>query len=111
MGANEAAQGADVVLLTDDTGLTQLAGIPAVAWQTPWSEITNIELVRLHHQLALFATIGGVRYCWRNREITDFDESFGPQAVAQRTSKRKQDAKSAAATSSTTAKQSQDQIG
>jgi len=63
-----------VVLLTDDTGLTQLAGIPAVAWQTPWSEISNIELVRLHHQLALFATIGGVRYCWRNRELTDFDQ-------------------------------------
>ncbi|HEY1763187.1 MAG TPA: hypothetical protein VGG17_11405, partial [Acidimicrobiales bacterium] len=62
-----------VVLLTDDTGLTQLAGIPAVAWQTPWSEITNMELVRLHHQMALFATIGDVRYCWRNREITDFD--------------------------------------
>jgi hypothetical protein len=63
-----------VVLLTDDAGLTQLAGIPAVAWQTPWSEISNIELVRLHHQMALFATIGGVRYCWRNREITDFDQ-------------------------------------
>lgn len=63
-----------VVLLTDDAGLTQLAGIPAVAWQTPWSEITNIELVRLHHQMALFATIAGVRYCWRNREITDFEK-------------------------------------
>ncbi len=63
-----------VVLLTDDTGLTQLAGIPAVAWQTPWSEITNLELVRLHHQMALFATIAGVRYCWRNRETTDFDK-------------------------------------
>lgn len=62
-----------VVLLTDDTGLTQLAGIPAVAWQTPWSEISTIELVRLHRQMALFATIGGVRYCWRNRETTDFD--------------------------------------
>ncbi len=63
-----------VVLLTDDTGLTQLAGIPAVAWQTPWSEITNLELVRLHHQMALFATVAGVRYCWRNREITDFEK-------------------------------------
>jgi hypothetical protein len=63
-----------VVLLTDDMGLTQLAGIPAVAWQTPWSEITNIELVRLHQQMALFATIGGVRYCWRNREITDLEQ-------------------------------------
>jgi hypothetical protein len=63
-----------VVLLTDDTGLTQLAGIPAVAWQTPWSEITNLQLVRLHHQMALFATVGGVRYCWRNKEITDYEK-------------------------------------
>lgn len=62
-----------VVLLSDDAALTQLAGIPAVAWQTPWSEISNLELVRLHHQMALFATIGGVRYCWRNRELTDLD--------------------------------------
>ncbi len=63
-----------VVLLTDETGLTQLAGIPAVAWQTPWAEITNIELVRIHHQIALFATVGGVRYCWRNKEITDYEK-------------------------------------
>lgn len=63
-----------VVLLTDDVGLTQLAGIPPVAWQTPWSEISNLELVRLHHQMALFGTIGGVRYCWRHKELTDFEK-------------------------------------
>ena len=62
-----------VVLLADETHLTQLAGIPAVAWQTPWSEIANIELVRFAHQMALFATVADVRYCWRNRELTDYD--------------------------------------
>ena len=63
-----------VVLLADETHLTQLAGIPAVAWQTPWSEITDVELVRFAHQMALFATVANVRYCWRNRELTDYDE-------------------------------------
>jgi hypothetical protein len=62
-----------VVLLADDTTLTQLAGIPAVAWQTPWSEISNLELIRFAHQMALFATIGGVRYCWRHRDLTDYE--------------------------------------
>jgi hypothetical protein len=62
-----------VVLLADDTTLTQLAGIPAVAWQTPWSEISNLELIRFSHQMALFATIGGVRYCWRHRDLTDYE--------------------------------------
>jgi hypothetical protein len=62
-----------VLLLADETHFTQLAGIPAVAWQTPWSEITNIELVRFSHQMALFATVADVRYCWRNRELTDYD--------------------------------------
>jgi hypothetical protein len=62
-----------VVLLTDDFGLTQLAGIPAVAWQTPWSEITNLELVRFTHQMALFGTVSGVRYCWRHCELNDFE--------------------------------------
>jgi hypothetical protein len=62
-----------VVLLADDAGLTQLAGIPPVAWQTPWSELTNLELVRFAHQMALFGTVGDVRYCWRHRELNDFE--------------------------------------
>ena len=62
-----------VVLLADDVGLTQLAGIPAVAWQTPWSELTNVELVRFAHQMALFGTVGGIRYCWRHRDLTDYE--------------------------------------
>jgi hypothetical protein len=62
-----------VTLLTDDAGLTQLAGIPPVAWQTPWSEISNLELVRISHQMLLFATIGGVRYCWRHRDQVDYE--------------------------------------
>ncbi|MGP8010617.1 MAG: hypothetical protein ACLPKZ_10245 [Acidimicrobiales bacterium] len=62
-----------VVLLADETTFTQLAGIPAVAWQTPWSEISNLELVRFSHQMALFATIGGVRYCWRHNDLNDYE--------------------------------------
>jgi hypothetical protein len=62
-----------VVLLADDTGLTQLAGIPAVAWQTPWSELTNLELVRFSSQMALFGTVAGVRYCWRQRDLKDYE--------------------------------------
>jgi hypothetical protein len=62
-----------VALLIDETALTQLAGIPPVAWQTPWSELTNIELVRFSSQMALFATVGDVRYCWRHRELSDYE--------------------------------------
>ncbi|MGH3731938.1 MAG: hypothetical protein ACRDVC_00940 [Acidimicrobiales bacterium] len=62
-----------VVLLIDDEGLTQLAGIPPVAWQTPWSEISNLELARISHQMLLFATIGGVRYTWRHRDLVDYE--------------------------------------
>ena len=47
-----------VALLIDETGAHPARGHPAVAWQTPWSEITNIELVRFAHQMALFATVG-----------------------------------------------------
>lgn len=62
-----------VALLIDESGLTQLAGIPPVAWQTPWSELTNFELVRFSNQMALFGTVAGVRYCWRHRELNDFE--------------------------------------
>jgi hypothetical protein len=62
-----------VTLLADESGLTQLAGIPPVAWQTPWGELSNLELVRFSHQMALFGTVGGVRYCWRQRSLYDFE--------------------------------------
>ena len=60
-----------VTLLSDETSLTQLAGEPAVAWQTPWSEFTNVVLVRFSHSMALFATTNGVRYCWRKHDLGD----------------------------------------
>ncbi|HEY1825969.1 MAG TPA: hypothetical protein VGG21_08440 [Acidimicrobiales bacterium] len=63
-----------VTLLFDDAGLTQLAGIPAVAWQTPWSEIANLELVRVGGRMMLFASVGGVRYLWRHRDTDGYDE-------------------------------------
>ena len=62
-----------VSLLFDDAGLTQLAGVYPVAWQTPWSELANLQLVRTAHALALFATVGGVRYAWRTRSLDDFE--------------------------------------
>lgn len=62
-----------VTLLADDSALSQLAGDPTVAWQTPWSELSNIQLVRFARGMALFATAAGVRYCWRNPSRTDFE--------------------------------------
>jgi hypothetical protein len=64
---------APVTLLMDDDALTQLAGDPSVAWQTPWSELSNIQIVRFTRSLALFATAAGVRYCWRNPSRADFE--------------------------------------
>jgi len=62
-----------VTLLFDEAGVTQLAGDPLVAWQTPWSEMTNIQLVRFRRKAALFATISSVRYCWRTSSLNDVD--------------------------------------
>ena len=63
-----------VTLLVDEDGLTQLAGVYPVAWQTPWSEIANPQLVRTARSLALFATIGDVRYAWRNSSLADYED-------------------------------------
>ena len=63
----------DVSLWSDDAGLTQIAGDPAVAWQTPWVEIGSVQLVRTSRTMALFATIDSVRYCWRRNSLEDFE--------------------------------------
>ena len=63
----------DVSLWCDDAGLTQIAGEPAVAWQTPWIEIGAMQLVRSSRAMALFATIDSVRYCWRRSSLHDFE--------------------------------------
>jgi len=62
-----------VTLLADENALTQLAGDPAVAWQTPWGELSNVQLVRFSRGMALFVTAAGVRYCWRNPSRNDFE--------------------------------------
>jgi hypothetical protein len=62
-----------VTLLIDGEALTQLAGEAAVAWQTPWTELSNVQLVHVARGMALFATVGGVRYCWRHPKRADFD--------------------------------------
>jgi hypothetical protein len=66
-----------VTLLSDESGLTQLAGDPAVAWQTPWSELSSLQLTRFARGLALFATVDGVRYCWRNASLVDYEALEG----------------------------------
>jgi hypothetical protein len=79
-----------VTLLADDTGLTQLAGEPAVAWQSPWEELANVQLMRFARGMALFATTGGVRYCWRKLDRRDYEQlreviaAHGGQVVRQR---------------------------
>ncbi len=62
-----------VTLLADETALTQLAGVPDVAWQTPWEELSGLQLARLGRTMVLFATAGGVRYAWRKGDLSDFE--------------------------------------
>ncbi len=64
---------APVTLLADDEGLTQLAGVYPVAWQTPWSEITDLALVRRGARMVLVATVSGRRVEWRHRGLEDFE--------------------------------------
>ena len=63
-----------VTLLLDEVGVTQLAGVYPVAWQTPWSEVSDLRLERGGRAMALYGTVGGVRYCWRHRELSDYEE-------------------------------------
>lgn len=56
---------APVTLLMDDAGLTQLAGEPIVAWQTPWSEVTGLRLMRTRAGVSVVAIVAGVLYQWR----------------------------------------------
>ncbi len=63
-----------VTLLADDEGMTQLAGVYPVAWQTPWEEISQLELVRRGRTMRLSATIATTRYQWRRHDLDDFEE-------------------------------------
>ena len=65
---------APVTLLFDDDGLTQLAGVYPVAWQTPWAELNELALSRSGSSLRFGASIGGVRYEWRRRGLDEFEE-------------------------------------
>lgn len=55
-----------VTMLFDDLGFTQLAGSPAVAWQTPWSEVADLRLVRRRRGATMVAMVAGVLYQWRH---------------------------------------------
>ncbi len=65
---------APVTLLFDDDGLTQLAGVYPVAWQTPWSELGDLALSRTGSRLTFSANVGGVRYEWRRRGLEPFED-------------------------------------
>ena len=68
---------APVTLLMDDDALTQLAGDPAVAWQTPWSELSNVQArgVRARH--------GAVRDRGRRPVLLAQPQSRGPRGAAR----------------------------
>lgn len=55
-----------VVIAIDDTHFTQWIGDPPTVWQTPLSEVRDLD-VRAGRTVTLRATIGGVRYRWRTR--------------------------------------------
>jgi hypothetical protein len=55
-------------LLFDDAGVTQLAGDPAVAWQTPWSEVAHLRVVRRRRGVAIAAVVARRAYQWRHRD-------------------------------------------
>ena len=66
-----------VTLLFDEMGFTQLAGDPAVAWQTPWSEVAHLRLVRRRANVMIVAVVANVLYQWRRRiplSRAQFDE-------------------------------------
>ena len=62
-----------VTLLLDDAGFTQLAGQPAVAWQTPWSEVAQLRLVRRRRGTTIVMLVAGTLYQWRR------DGALGPE--------------------------------
>ena len=62
-----------VTLLFDDAGLTQLAGVYPVAWQTPWDAISTMQLLRTGRSMALFASVAGVRYRWSSHDLDDYE--------------------------------------
>jgi hypothetical protein len=54
-----------VTLLFDDAGFTQLAGAPAVAWQTPWSEVSHVRLLRRRRTTVVAMVVANTLYQWR----------------------------------------------
>jgi hypothetical protein len=61
-----------VMLALDDSHLTQWIGEPPTVWQTPLTEVRDLE-VRAGRSITLRATIGGVRYRWSARRAPEHD--------------------------------------
>ncbi len=64
---------APITLIADDLGLTQLAGVYPVAWQTPWAELGSLGLVRRGSRMVLSATVAGRRYQWHRHGLEDYE--------------------------------------
>lgn len=73
-----------VVLLFDDSGVTQLAGDPAVAWQTPWSEVAHLRLVRRRRGAIIVAVVAGRAFRWHHRDPLSPAQIEGLVAVISR---------------------------
>jgi hypothetical protein len=62
-----------VSIASDDDSLTLWIGEPATVFQTPWSEVRNIQVI-VGRQLVIEATIADTRYRWRVRRRVEHDE-------------------------------------
>jgi len=62
-----------VDIALDEFGLTQWSGEPALVWQTPLSELHELE-VRVGRTLTLRARVGPVRYSWSQTRRPEHDE-------------------------------------
>ena len=75
---------APVTLLFDDAGVTQLAGDPAVAWQTPWSEVAHLRMSRRRSGTIIVAVVANVLYQWRRHGALSHQEFEDLNAVLSR---------------------------
>jgi len=79
-----------VTLLIDEDTLTQLAGVDVVAWQTPWSALTNVRVAQRWGTTFLSAHVDGRTFVWRTRTrgalalLLPFVERAGGRRVADR---------------------------
>ncbi len=64
----EGAPTSPVTLMSDESGLTQLAGDQPTAWQIPWSVMSTLRVFTFRRRYELVATVGGRIYRWRRSD-------------------------------------------